>query len=175
MLKKIAAFLVRRAERRIGVKLDYVHKIAQTRVSLAARYDRFFSFLDQNKIVPPVAYHTARIRGAVAADCGTCVEAEINLAKNAKIAGETIERVLSADYSALPADLAAVARLTDAVVARREDDPEARAAVVAAYDDAGLIELSYAMNGAALLPGVKRAMGYAVACDLAVLRKVATR
>ncbi|WP_275296365.1 hypothetical protein [Sulfitobacter mediterraneus] len=36
--------------------------------------------------------------------------------------------------------------------------------------EAGLIELSYAMNGAALLPGIKRAMGYATTCNLSMMK-----
>ncbi|MGB7243709.1 MAG: hypothetical protein WBC93_16700 [Sulfitobacter sp.] len=117
-----------------------------------------------------MAYHTARLRGAIAADCGTCVEAEVNLAKRAGISVEIIHQVLSAQYAALPQEIQAVARLSDAVVGRREDDDVARQTVQSAYGDAGLIELGYAMNGAALLPGIKRAMGYATTCDINVLR-----
>lgn len=34
--------------------------------------------------------------------------------------------------------------------------------------DAGLIEPRYAMTGAAILPGIKRAMGYATACEVSL-------
>jgi hypothetical protein len=57
-------------------------------------------------------------------------------------------------------------------VGQRQDDAEARAKVLDAYGEAGLIEISFAMNGAALLPGIKRAMGYATICDLQTLRKI---
>lgn len=173
LLNKIAAQFIRRAERRIGVPLDYAHKIAQTDLSLLSRYNRIFGFLDPNKKVPKVAYHTARLRGAVAADCGTCVEAEINLAKEAGVDNATVETVLRSDYSKLSEAVAAVARLADAVAGRREDDVEAREIIKRAYGDAGLIEISFAMNGSALLPGIKRAMGYATICDMAILRKQA--
>lgn len=170
MLKKLTRHLIRRAERRLGVALDYTHKIAQTDTGLLMRYNRIFGFLDPNKHVPALAYHTARLRGALAADCGTCVEAEINLAKNAGIDPETIRQVLSGDCADLPKEITAVAQLADAVAARREDDAEARARILDAYGDAGLIEIAYAINGAALLPGIKRSMGYATTCDLNLLR-----
>lgn len=173
LLKKIAAHLIQRAERRIGVRLDYAHEIAQTDLTLLSRYNRIFGFLDPNKKVPKVAYHTARLRGAIAADCGTCVEAEINLANQAGIDNATVGLVLRSDYSELPEEVAAIARLADAVAGRREDDAEAREIIKRAYGDAGLIEVSFAMNGAALLPGIKRAMGYATICDMAILRKQA--
>lgn len=169
-LKSIATKLVSAAEKRIGVTLDYAHHIARTDFGLMLRYGKIFGFLDPNKKVPALAYHTARLRGAVASDCGTCVEAEINLAKQSGVSAETITSILSADYAELPSDIAAVAQLSDAVVGQREDDAGAREAVLSAFGDAGLIELAYAMNGAALLPGIKRAMGYATVCDLDILR-----
>ncbi|MCA0927809.1 carboxymuconolactone decarboxylase family protein [Ruegeria profundi] len=171
LLKKLAARIIRRAENRIGVKLDYTHKIAETDMGLLMRYNRIFGFLDPNKHVPALAYHTARMRGAIAADCGICVEAEINLAGQAGLDEATIDAVLRSDYSELPEDVTAVANLTDAVVGRHEDDTEAREIIKTAYGDAGLIEVSFAMNGAALLPNIKRAMGYATVCDIAVLRR----
>ncbi|UOA26342.1 hypothetical protein DSM107133_01042 [Pseudosulfitobacter sp. DSM 107133] len=173
MLKKMAGRLISAAEKRIGVELDYAHKIAATDFGLMLRYGKVFGFLDPNKKVPAAAYHVARLRGAAAADCGTCVEAEINLAKTANVAPDIISATLQSDYGALPGELAAVARLADAVVSTRMDDPDARAEIVNAYGEAGLIELSFAMNGAALLPGIKRAMGYATVCDLQTLKKLA--
>ncbi len=169
MLKSIAQYLVNRAEKRIGVSLDYAHQIAQTDFALMLRYGKIFGFLDPNKNVPALAYHVARIRGAVAADCGTCVEAELNLAKTAGIPSKTISALLMKDYTGFSTEIGAVARLTDAVVANREDDPEARFEIQEAYGNAGLIELSYAMNGSALLPGIKRAMGYATQCNLQLM------
>lgn len=169
MLKSIAHYLVNRAEKRIGVELDYAHQIAETDFGLVARYGKVFGFLDPNKKVSALAYHVARIRGAVALDCGTCVEAEVNLAKQSGIKPETIKALLLADYAGLPKEILAVARLTDAVVLKREDDLEAREEIQKAFGNAGLIEISYAMNGAALLPSIKRAMGYATQCNLQLL------
>lgn len=173
MIRRILLQVISRAETRIGVSLDYARKIAETDAGLMLRYGKIFGFLDPNRKVPVAAYHVARLRGAISADCGTCVEAEINLAKAAGVPAEIIAAALRADHAALGGDLAAVARLADAVVGAREDAPEARAHVQRAYGDAGLIELSFAMTGAALLPGIKRAMGYATTCDLSTLRKLA--
>lgn len=172
-ISRVSSAMIGRAEVRLGVALDYVRKIAATDLGLLLRYNKIFGFLDPVRNVPPAAYHTARLRGAVAADCGTCVTAEINLAALAGLPKAVIDQILSGQYDKLPPDLAAVARLADSVVGRREDDAESRDAVRAQFGDAGLIELSFAMTGAALLPGIKRAMGYATACDLGVARRAA--
>ncbi len=169
-LTRIALLMIGRAEKRLGVGLDHTRHIARTDLKLLTRYNRLFGFLDPNRNCPKQAYHTARLRGALAADCGTCVEAEMNLARRAKLPDALIAAILRGE--GLPDDLAAVVALADATTRDRGDDSAAREAVRAAYGDAGLIELAYAMNGAALLPGIKRAMGDATACDLDMMRRV---
>ncbi|WP_421703839.1 hypothetical protein [Aliiroseovarius sp.] len=170
ILTQIAHKMITRAERRLGVALDYVHQIADTDIGLLTRYNRLFGFLDPVKHVPKEAYHVARLRGALAADCGTCVEAEVNLARKAKLSDALIRDTLHG--VSLPAPLCHIATLADAVTRDRVDAPDARAAILDTYGEKGLIELSFAMNGAALLPGIKRAMGHATACDLSLMKRL---
>ncbi|MCW5679559.1 MAG: hypothetical protein KIT07_00185 [Anaerolineales bacterium] len=168
---RIAEYFIRRAEKRVGVQFDYVHQIAKADLGLLKRYNRLFGFLDPNTKVPEQVYHAARLRGAVSADCGTCVEAEINLARNAGVGSDLIDLCLSGSYADLSKEVSAAAMLADAVTSRREDHPEARATILAAFGEAGLIEIAFAMNGAAMLPGIKRSMGLATACNLDILRR----
>ncbi len=171
LLTKMAGEMIGKAETRLGVSLDYAHHIARTDIRLLMRYNRLFGMIDPRKHLPAAAYHAARIRGAMAADCGTCVEAEINLAKQSNVSAMVIDEILAGQSK--EDDLQAVIDLTDAVTHDRQDAPEARAKIIQTYGDAGLIELSMAMNGAAMLPGIKRAMGYATACDMGLMRRIA--
>lgn len=138
---------------------------------LFIRYGKVFGFLDPRKHLPVEAYHASRLCGAVSADCGSCVEAEINLAKNAGLSDELINRILAQDFSTLSDEIVAVIKLSTAVT-NFQDAPEAREKIIEYYGEKGLIELSFAMNGAALLPGIKRAMGYATSCNLEILKRV---
>jgi hypothetical protein len=174
MLKRVFGYLLSQGEKRTGVKLDYARKIAAQDTGLFLRYGKVFAFLDPNKQVPAAAYHVARLCGALSADCGSCVEAEINLAHTAGVEGELVSAVIAHRLDDLPSELAAVARLSSAVTHFR-DDAQSREQVVEHYGESGLIELSFAMNGAALLPGVKRAMGFATACDVDLMRQIAER
>jgi alkylhydroperoxidase family enzyme len=160
-------------ERRLGAGLDYVRKIAATDLSLLMRYNRLFGFLDPRRKTKAEAYHAARIRGALAADCGTCVQIEINLARQSGLSNDLVDAILAGDTSRLAPATAAVVELADCVVRDRRDNADARAAVITAHGEAGLIELAFAMNGAALLPGIKRAMGYATACNIDTMRRMA--
>jgi len=170
MIVKIVKYLIGRSEARIGVKFDYVHKIDETDIGLLSRYNKIFGFLDPNRKVPPLAYHTARITGALSADCGTCVQAEINLAKNAGMENAIISKILHFDIDDFPPEIIATAQLAKSVTSERIDNPEARNIIQDTFGEKGLIEISFAMSGAALLPNVKRAMGYATACDINLMK-----
>ncbi len=167
--------LIERAERRLGRDLDYVREIARVSPRLLMRYNRIFSFLDPVRHVPKPAYHVARIRGALASDCGTCAEIEVNLARSAGVAPHIISACVQGDAAALGSELAAVMHLSDAVTRDRTDDSDARAVIVSAYGEVGLIELSFTMNGAAMVPGIKRAMGYSTACDADLMARLAKK
>ncbi len=172
MLLKISLYLISRAEKRLGITLDYTRHIAKTNFSLLMRYNRLFGFLDPNRHVPPALYHAARIIGAVSADCGTCVQAELNLARAAGMDPQTLDQILFRATDRLDDDLAAIVMLAHQVTAERIDHPDAREHLRNRFGDAGLIELAYAMNGAALLPGIIRTLGYATTCDIELMRKV---
>lgn len=169
---RLTSLFISQAEKRLGVVLDYTRHIARTDVRLLLRYNRLFGFLDPVNHVSPEAYHIARLRAAITADCGTCVAAELNLAKSAGVDAQDLKEVLAGRYLGLSNELRAVATLTDAVVGRREDDAISRDIVREHFGEAGLIELSFAMNGAALLPGIKRSLGYAVSCDMEIARRL---
>ena len=136
-------------------------------------YNRLFGFLDPNRHVPPALYHAARIIGAVSADCGTCLRAELTLARAAGMDPQTLDHILFRATDRLDDDLAAIVTLAHQVTAERIDHPDARAHLRNRFGDAGLIELAYAMNGAALLPGIKRTLGYATTSDMELMRKAA--
>jgi hypothetical protein len=78
---------------------------------------------------------------------------------------EVIDHILAKNLDALPAEIVAVIELSSGVT-RFQNAPEARAKIIEYYGEKGLIELLFAMNGAALLPGIKREMGYATSCNL---------
>lgn len=170
MISFVADRIISANERRLGVELDYVRHIAKTNFGLLTRYGKIFAWLDPRRHAKAEAIAVARLRAALALDCGTCVRAEINLARAAGMNKLTIANVLKGDFSALGTELSQVAALTDSVIADRADNPEARDAVRATYGEAALIEICYAMSGAAMLPTLKRGLGYATQCDLTGFR-----
>jgi alkylhydroperoxidase family enzyme len=165
MLQYIANKVLSRAERELGVKLDYAREISRANFGLFLRYGKIFGFLDPIKHVPPHVYHAARLAAAVSADCGTCVEAEKNIAASKGLDELQIEKIVNRNLTELDDSVSAAVRLAFAVN-DRIDDPDARAEILKMYGKTGLIELAFAMNGASLLPGIKRAMGHATECSL---------
>ena len=98
------------------------------------------------------------------------VPSVINLARNAGLEKATLSKILRSELDGFPPEIVATANLVQAVVHDRVDDPEARKVILDAWGEKGLIEISFAMSGAALLPNVKRAMGYATACDINLMK-----
>ncbi|WP_108257656.1 ABC transporter substrate-binding protein [Mangrovicoccus ximenensis] len=84
-----------------------------------------------------------------------------------------LEPVVSSVLARDPEAKVVAAGGDDAVVRDRAEDAAAREAVRDAFGEAGLIELAYAMNGAALIPGVRRAMGFAGLGEAQVLQRLA--
>ena len=67
--------MVAQTARRLGVGLDCARHMERTDLRLMLRCSKVLGFLDPNWHVPIKVHKVARPRGAVAADCGTCVAA----------------------------------------------------------------------------------------------------
>lgn len=167
-MSKISDMVADRLEAQMGASFEHMRAIGRVSTSLFVRYANVSWAMERaarNAIAPKDAYHAARIRGAQAADCGSCVQIEVNLATKAGLAPDLIRAILNGEVTP-ESPLAAVCAWTDATMGERVDDTEHREIVQAHYGQKAMIEISYAMNAAAFYPGVKRALGYAVACQI---------
>ena len=164
ILSAISIRFISAAENRLGVRLDYVRRIARLNTPLLLRYNRIFRILDPRKHLPADAYHTARLRAAMAADCGTCVEAEINLALQSGLTKEFLRSVMKGQSNS--AAISAIIALTDAVIRDCTDDGTARQTICDVYGEMALTELALVITQASALPSIKRTMGFATTCNM---------
>ena len=70
-------------------------------------------------------------------DCGTCVEAEINLARQTSIEVGLIDQVLKRYLYGAIGRIGGTAHLADAVIGKRINDPEAREVIRREYEYGG--------------------------------------
>lgn len=145
-----------------GVSVEHVHQSARTDFGLLMRCNRLSGFLDAKRKVPALAYPAARLWGEVSADCGTGIEAEVNLARRAGIETTLVDALLSGHYTLLPSAITAVSELSTAEAPRDEDAPKAREILHATWREAGLIDLCFARNGEQYHP--RPSASWAVPC-----------
>ena len=71
---------ITKAERDLGVPLDYARWIARTSLPATLRMAKFTKLLNAHR-GPTTAVHVASIVGSMAGDCGSCVQIGVNLAR----------------------------------------------------------------------------------------------
>ena len=169
MLKPIILKVLAREERKLGGSLDYVRHILRTSLRAFFKFGRVLPLSEYRRVLPVDAHFTARIVATRDEDCGTCVQIEVNLARQAGMSADLLETVLAERPDDLPLELADVYRFARAVVEAR-DDEELREKMRQRYGEEGLVELALAMAACRVFPIVKRTLGYAKSCSLVELR-----
>jgi len=155
------------AEQRFGVPgcMAYLREIACHSRAAFAKFMLFMPLASHRKTLPPAPYHLARIVAARYRDCGACVQMEINEAQRQGVSPASIRHVLNDEEDQLPEGAATAAAFARAVVHQQPVD-DRRNALIEAYGEEAVGELSIAIASAAFFPTVKRAMGYGERCSL---------
>jgi hypothetical protein len=104
------------------------------------------------RALPPEAYHIARIVTASHEDRGTCLQPEVQLAKQAGVSTATLHATLDVNPCALSPDLAEVYFFVEAVATCNGAEEDFREAILRRYGEVGLVELSLASLSAACFP-----------------------
>ena len=167
MIRAIFLRQIDAAERRLGESMDYARFIARTSVGAFLRLAMLAPLASYRKKLPADVYRVARLVATRDEDCGTCVQIEVNLAREEQVAPEILRAVLSDQPADLPDYLADVYRFAKAVV--ESDEPTAaplRERLRERYGDEGLIELSLGIAACRVYPITKRALGYGATCAM---------
>ena len=142
--------------------MDYLRFAAEHDPVAVVKFGLLQPATAHRKVLPPEVYHAARIAATQTADCGTCVQIEVNAARKAGVPGETVRALLAGEADDLR-DVVAFARTT-----ARYEDPggDLRQRIAARHGERGLVELALAVTTALMYPTMKRALGFATACAL---------
>lgn len=151
-------------ERKLGMSLDYLRHLVRVSLPAFLKFSLFLPIARHRQALPPAPYHVARIIAAQAADCGTCVQAEVNLARQAGVAPVILAAVIHQRTEDLPPDLADVYRFTQAVLDASGEEETLRPRLLAYYGETGVAELALGIATAQVYPVTKRALGYATSC-----------
>jgi len=153
-------------ERKLGESVDYLRHLVDVSPTAFLRFAAIVPFANSRKVLPKDAWFVAQIVAAQDADCGTCVQIAVNLARHSGVDPALLRAILDGDLDVVPSEMADVYRFTRAVIAEGDEEVGLRETLRSRYGERGLIELSYAIAASRIFPTVKRALGYAKSCRL---------
>jgi alkylhydroperoxidase family enzyme len=164
MIRRLLLRRLDTEERTLGMSLDYLRHILHTSLPAFLKFSLFIPLARHRRALPPAPYHVARLVATWAEDCGTCVQAEVNLARRAGVAAHVLEAVIQQRVEELEPELADIYRFTQAVVAATGEEEALRPRLHERYGEAGVVELALGIAAARVYPTTKRALGYATSC-----------
>lgn len=166
-------FLARRGLRRFAERYDY--DVTYMQHMLDTSPSGFFKFAKLTRLAlhresaPVAAVHAGKIVGALAEDCGPCVQLVVAMAREAGMSVDTIAAVLAGETETLDADVRLGAAFARALVERGVELAERREAVRARWGDKGVLDLVLAVQIGRIFPMVKVGLGHGEACRLVEL------
>jgi len=170
MIRYLIGKQLDREERSLGESVDYVRHILRSSLPAFFKFALFTPLAQHRRKLPPTPYRVARIVATQDEDCGTCVQIEVNLAREDGVSSDVIRAVLSNRPEDLTPELAEVYRFTKAVVEASLEEGDLRQRIRERYGEAGLVELALGMAAARVFPVTKRALGFATSCALVEIK-----
>ncbi len=152
-------------EKKIGESVDYIRHVVDVSPGAFFRFSSIMPFANSRKVLPVDVWFVAQIVAIQAADCGTCVQIGVNLARQANVDGDLLRAALVGNCDAMPPEMADVYRFSKAVIESSGEEDALRDTLRARYGERGLIELSYVLASGGIPPVVKRTLGYAQSCS----------
>lgn len=144
--------------------VDYLKFLLDASPAAFFKFSKFMNLSRHGESAPVPALFAARITGAVAEDCGPCVQLVVDMAGEAGVSSDDIAAVLRRDREAMSADARIAYEFADAVL-RRDDDDAAREGVRTRWGDKGVIDLTFALQTSRFYPMVKAGLGFAKSCQ----------
>jgi hypothetical protein len=162
------SFFVRRVLRatskRYGYDTSYLEHMLKESPAAFFKFAPVAKAAAHREVVPLDASFAAKITGAMAEDCGPCVQLGINMALEAGMAKDQIEAVVRRNTAAMTESTRLGFQFADAVASRAANADQHRDAVRARWGEKGVIDLAMALQMGRLFPMLKAALGYAREC-----------
>lgn len=168
-MKWLARKLIANAERATGETADFMRDIHDASPAAFWKFGMFTAMARHKGPVPPEAVHAARIAAVMAEDCGPCLQTVVNYALGDKIDANVIRAAVIGDADALDTRTRTAFLFARAVAARDPICDEYRQKIELWWGKEGAVELAFAIASTRVFPTVKRAMGYAQACQHVII------
>jgi hypothetical protein len=164
MRKTVARLFLKTMARRYDYDVTYMLALLDQSPSAFAKFAKLFALARHRESAPRSAVYAAKLAGALFEDCGPCSQLVINMAREAGVAADQIEAVLTRRPEAMSPDTALGFRFAEAILRRACEEDEVREAVRAQWGEKGVIDLTLALQIGRVFPMLKAGLGYAKEC-----------
>ncbi|MEM1229272.1 MAG: hypothetical protein AAGI15_01955 [Pseudomonadota bacterium] len=121
--------------------------------------------VQMRQAAPPNASYAAKLVGAMTEDCGPCVQLTVAMAQEGGVSAESIAAVLTRNVEAMDPETQLGYAFATAVVERATTREVLREQVRARWGDAGVVDLSIAVQIGRVFPMMKTALGFDLSCQ----------
>ena len=166
MIKALCRRAIRRFAACYHYDTAYMQQLLDVSVGALLRFNTVNLLSGYRRGIPPAPWCAARIRAALAEDCGPCVQLTADMALEAGLPAPLLSAIIELDLQALPADVALAVEFTEAVLARDPGADELRERVRQQWGEPGLVSLAMTITGSRTYPALKYALGHGKACSL---------
>lgn len=181
MIKHFIKHMILKFGKHYSYDVGYMLHMLETTPEVMHSFNALSKLSGFRKAAPVNAHMAAKLLGTLKEDCGPCVQLTVDMAREAGMAPDQIEAVLTGEQSAMEPDTALGYRFASAIMARSSGEDAVRETVRAAYGDSGVIELTLAAQTVRLFPMIKAGLGYGKSCsrinigarDIAVVKEAA--
>ncbi len=145
--------------------VSYLEHMLDVSPAAAAKFSQLADLAQHCEAAPKEAMFAAKLVGALAEDCGPCVQLVVDMAREAGVSAANIEAVLTRDRAAMDVDTSVGYRFAEAVLHRTSEADTAREVVRAQWGDAAVVDLTLGMQIGRVYPMVKAGLGFAKSCQ----------
>jgi len=165
MFKSLYKYMIVKFGNRYGYDVGYMLFMLENTPSVMNSLNALSKLSGYRKKAPADCHMAARLQGVLNEDCGPCLQLTVDMAREAGMAPDQIEAVLTGNRAAMSDSTALGWRFAAAIINRSTDEFAAREAVRAAHGDAAVIELTLAAQASRLFPMIKTGLGAGKSCS----------
>src|SRR6476620_11839140 len=146
-------------ERTWNYDASYLHEMIETDPQAMLAFGKLQAIGRYRKDVPPAALAAAGTVAVMSEDSGPCSQLGIDMAERGGVDPMVLSAIVARDFAAMPDEVAAVVRFTDATLRHAPEADELREGVVRRFGKRGLIAFAFTMLRARMYPTLKYALG----------------
>ena len=170
MIKSVMHWYVRRFERTWGYDASYFHDVVSASPSAARKFMFLQPMAQHCEGVSKDAWHAAHLAGAMAEDCGPCVQICVDMATRGGMEPEKLAALIRGDIDDAGSEAAFGFRYGMAVATNADTTLSLVEQARKRYGERGLVSLAFSVTSARMFPTLKRGLGRSVVCSKIVVR-----